>query len=98
MADIGGRAREGVRQYEAAEVTVTAAAAILHNPTLGLGDVVTIRPMDGTVYLGDAVVTAATGFPVQVGEVFELRRTNSPVFAITAGADVKVRKLVEVGF
>lgn len=98
MADIGGRARDGVRQYEAAEVTVTAAAAILHNPSLGLGDVVTIRPVDGTVYLGDAGVTAALGFPVNVGEAFELRRSSSPIFAITAGADVKVRKLVEVGY
>lgn len=98
MADIGGDLREGVRQYLQSEVTVTGVESILHFPSAGLGDVVTVRPMDGTVYLGDIGVTAADGFPVNAGEVFELRRSNSTVSAITAGATVKVRMLVEVGF
>lgn len=98
MAEFGGEANGAVRDYAASVATVTGAASILHNPSLGLGDVVTIRPMDGTVYLGGAAVTAADGFPVNAGEAFELRRAGSPVFAITAGGSVEVRKLVEVYF
>lgn len=98
MAEFGGAAKGSVREYQESEQTVTGVAAILHNPTLGLGDVVTIRPMGGTVYLGGPSVTAASGFPVNAGEAFELRPSVSPVFAITAGGSVAVRKLVEVLF
>ncbi|GMU45908.1 MAG: hypothetical protein AMXMBFR26_06900 [Porticoccaceae bacterium] len=99
MAGKSGASRGAVRQYQQGEVTVTGVESILHNPvSFGLGDVVTVRPLDGTVYLGASGVTAATGFPVNSGESFELKRSDSPIWAITAGGAVKVRKLVEIGY
>lgn len=98
MAVKSGSAVERTRQYSAGEVTVTGVESIFHNPSLGAGDVVTIRPVDGTIYIGGVGVVAASGFPVNAGESFELRASGSPLYAITSGASVKVRKLVEVLF
>lgn len=95
MAGISGGRVGAVVGYSAAVVAVGTSAAALHTPAASAGEVVTVRPMDGTVYLGGSGVTVAQGFPVNAGESFELRPSGAAVYAI-ASAAVNVRKLVEV--
>ena len=46
---------------------------------------VLVRPMDGTIYVGDSnAVTTATGFPVDEDEALSLENGES-VFAIASG-------------
>lgn len=96
MGGVTGGRVGAVVGYSASAVVVGAAAAALHTPGAGAGgEVVTIKVLDGTIYLGGAGVTVAAGFPVGAGESFELRPGSAAVYAI-ASASVNVRKLVEV--
>lgn len=59
----------------------------------GLGLGLSAQPTDGTVYLGDANVTTANGFPVAVNTSLSIDLTgNDQLYAISAGA-VHVRVL-----
>lgn len=84
----------------AARVAMTAAAAVIKAaPTAGtFRESITIRNLDAanTVYLGDATVTAAAGYPLLKGETVILSHNQAAIYGICdAGLTASVAYLSE---
>ena len=82
-----------------AAVTATTTAATVS--TIEGSNVVglTIQPTNGTVFVGDATVTAATGIQVDQGQTYTVAtKTPKSYFVITSSGTVNVRVLASRGF
>lgn len=56
---------------------------------------ITVRAIDGTVYIGGASVTSSTGFPIYIGESYTFQAHLGAVYGITSSGTTIVRYIEE---
>ena len=56
---------------------------------------ITVKAIDGTVYIGDASVTSATGFRLDIGESLFLGSYLGAVYGITSSGTTNIRYIEE---
>lgn len=78
----------------ASAVTVTSAATVVAVGDRDGDEVIVSNTSDSDVFVGDSLVTVASGFPVAAGATISFRLApNAGVFGIVSGADAEVRVL-----